>query len=114
MRTPPREVIVMSANKGEPRYVISIAARMVGVHTHTLRYYERVGLLLPARSNSNLRLYSDVDIERLHRIRSLMEELGINLAGVEVILNLLDRMQDMQRQIEQMQQEVATEYEPED
>ena len=59
----------------EPRYVISIAARMLGVHTHTLRYYERVGLLEPARSESNLRLYSDQDIERLRRIRTLMDEL---------------------------------------
>jgi len=67
----------------EPRYVISIAARMLGVHTHTLRYYERVGLLEPARSESNLRLYSDQDIERLRRIRTLMDELGVNLAGAD-------------------------------
>lgn len=86
----------------EPRYVISIAARMVGVHTHTLRYYERVGLLEPARSDTNLRLYSDEDIERLRRIRTLMDELGVNLAGVEVILKLLARMEEMQNQIEVM------------
>ncbi|MBI2957207.1 MAG: MerR family transcriptional regulator [Chloroflexi bacterium] len=86
----------------EPRYVISIAARMIGVHTHTLRYYERVGLVEPARSDTNLRLYSDEDIERLRRIRSLMGEMGVNLAGVEVILNLLARMEEMQRQIDSM------------
>ncbi|MDO8473376.1 MAG: MerR family transcriptional regulator [Dehalococcoidia bacterium] len=90
----------------EPRYVISIAARMVGVHTHTLRYYERVGLLEPARSESNLRLYSDEDIDRLHRIRTLMDELGVNLAGVEVILKLLGRMEEMQRQIEAMSKDM--------
>ncbi len=84
----------------EPRYVISVAARMIGVHTHTLRYYERVGLVEPARSDSNLRLYSDADINRLRRIRTLMEEMGVNLAGVEVILKLLGRMEEMQRQIE--------------
>ncbi|MBI2858327.1 MAG: MerR family transcriptional regulator [Chloroflexi bacterium] len=84
----------------EPRYVISVAARMIGVHTHTLRYYERVGLVEPARSDSNLRLYSEADIQRLRRIRTLMEEMGVNLAGVEVILKLLGRMEEMQRQIE--------------
>lgn len=84
----------------EPRYVISVAARMIGVHTHTLRYYERVGLVEPARSDSNLRLYSEADIQRLRRIRTLMEEMGVNLAGVEVILKLLGRMEEMQHQIE--------------
>ena len=91
----------------EPRYVISIAARMLGVHTHTLRYYERVGLLEPARSESNLRLYSDQDIERLRRIRTLMDELGVNLAGVEVIFKLLARMEVMQQQIENLRKELS-------
>ena len=95
------------AGGSEPRYVISIAARMLGVHTHTLRYYERVGLLEPARSESNLRLYSDQDIERLRRIRTLMDELGINLAGVEVIFKLLARMEVMQQQIENLRKEVS-------
>ena len=91
----------------EPRYVISIAARMLGVHTHTLRYYERVGLLEPARSESNLRLYSDQDIQRLRRIRTLMDELGVNLAGVEVIFKLLARMEVMQQQIENLRREIS-------
>lgn len=95
------------AGGSEPRYVISIAARMLGVHTHTLRYYERVGLLEPARSESNLRLYSDQDIERLRRIRTLMDELGVNLAGVEVIFKLLARMEVMQQQIENLRKEVS-------
>ena len=91
----------------EPRYVISIAARMLGVQTHTLRYYERVGLLEPSRSESNLRLYSDQDIQRLRRIRTLMDELGVNLAGVEVIFKLLARMEVMQQQIENLRKEVS-------
>ena|SRR3990172_3715347 len=95
------------AGGSEPRYVISIAARMLGVHTHTLRYYERVGLLEPARSESNLRLYSDQDIERLRRIRTLMDELGVNLAGVEVIFKLLARMEVMQQQIENLRREIS-------
>jgi MerR family transcriptional regulator/heat shock protein HspR len=89
----------------QPRYVISIAARMLGLQTHTLRYYERVGLLEPARTESNLRLYSDEDIDRLRRIRTLMDELGVNLAGVEVILKLLTRMEEMQRQIDVLKKE---------
>ena len=97
----------MAQERTEPRYVISIAARMVGVHTHTLRYYEKVGLVEPARSESNLRLYSDEDVQRLLRIRTLMDELGINLAGIEVILNLLERMTNMQRQMEGMKREIA-------
>ncbi|MEW6034388.1 MAG: MerR family transcriptional regulator [Chloroflexota bacterium] len=96
----------MPSGEYEPRYVISIAARMIGVHTHTLRYYERVGLIEPARSESNLRLYSDGDIERLRRIRTLMDKMGVNLAGVEVILNLLARMEKMQRQLEEMGSEI--------
>ena len=95
------------AGGSEPRYVISIAARMLGVHTHTLRYYERVGLLEPARSESNLRLYSDQDIQRLRRIRTLMDELGVNLAGVEVIFKLLARMEVMQQQIENLRREIS-------
>jgi MerR family transcriptional regulator/heat shock protein HspR len=97
----------MAQERTEPRYVISIAARMVGVHTHTLRYYEKAGLVEPARSESNLRLYSDEDVQRLLRIRTLMDELGINLAGIEVILNLLERMTNMQHQMEGMKREIA-------
>ena len=70
----------------EPCFVISVAARMIQVHTQTLRYYEREGLLEPARSRGNIRLYSQRDIEKLRRIKTLTEELGINLAGVQVVL----------------------------
>src|SRR5579884_1105037 len=67
-------------------YVISIAARMVGMHQQTLRYYERVGLIEPSRSRGNIRLYSQSDIGRLRQIQRLISDLGVNLAGVEVII----------------------------
>ena len=84
----------------QPRYVISVAAEILGTQTYTLRYYEKVGILKPARSQGNIRLYSDMDLALLRRVRALMEDLGINLAGVEVILR-------MSQQIAQLQAEVA-------
>ena len=86
----------------EPRYGISIAARMVGVQTHTLRYYESVGIIEPYRSRGNVRLYSDSDVVRLRQAKALMEDLGVNLAGVEVILRMLERMAEMQSRLEKM------------
>ncbi len=91
----------------EPRYGISIAARMVGVQTHTLRYYESVGIIEPYRSRGNIRLYSDSDIARLRQARVLMEDLGVNLAGVEVILRILGRMVEMQNRLERMEADLA-------
>ena len=87
----------------EPRYGISIAARMVGVQTHTLRYYESVGIIEPYRSRGNIRLYSDSDVARLQQAKALMEDLGVNLAGVEVILRMLERMAEMQGRLEKME-----------
>ncbi len=87
----------------EPRYGISIAARMVGVQTHTLRYYESVGIIEPYRSRGNIRLYSDSDVTRLRHAKALMEDLGVNLAGVEVILRMLERMAEMQSRLEKME-----------
>jgi MerR family transcriptional regulator/heat shock protein HspR len=80
--------------ENEPFFVISIAARLVNVHQQTLRYYERLGLLEPGRSKGNIRLYSMKDVHRAQQIRRLIDELGVNLAGVEVILNMSDRMAD--------------------
>ena len=77
-------------------YVISVAAEMLQVHPQTLRHYERLGLVTPERTNGNIRRYSARDIARLRRIQQLMEDLGVNLAGVEVILDLLDRMERLQ------------------
>lgn len=91
----------------EPCYVISVAARMVGLHAQTLRYYERAGLLTPSRSTGRQRLYSATDVERLKRIRTLTEEMGLNLAGVEVALRLMDRVNEMQQEMSRLLEEVA-------
>jgi MerR family transcriptional regulator/heat shock protein HspR len=90
----------------EPRYIISVAAKLVGVQTHTLRYYERIGIIEPSRSQGNIRLYSERDVDILRRVKSLMDELGVNLAGVEVILRMSERMLEMQRAMEQVQAEL--------
>jgi MerR family transcriptional regulator/heat shock protein HspR len=90
----------------EPCYVISIAARMVGLHAQTLRYYERVGVIEPSRSRGNRRLYSGDDIERLKRIKTLMNDLGVNLAGVEVIIRMSQRMIEMEHQIQEMEERI--------
>ena len=90
----------------EPRYVISVAARMLDTQTHTLRYYEKVGIIEPHRSQGNVRLYSDSDIALLHRVKSLVDELGVNLPGVEVILRMMEHMNDMQKELQQAQQEI--------
>jgi MerR family transcriptional regulator/heat shock protein HspR len=92
--------------ESKPRYVISIAARMVGIEAHTLRYYERLGLVQPERSSGNIRLYSEGDIERLRYIKALMSDCGVNLAGVEIALNLMQRMRNMQEQIEEMEKKI--------
>ncbi len=86
----------------EPVFIISVAARMLGVRTQTLRYYERLGLIEPARSGGNQRVYSRRDIERVQRIRRLMDDLGVNLAGVEVLIRLLDRLQAAEAEIERL------------
>lgn len=96
----------MTSRDSEPRYVISVAARIVGIEIHTLRYYERLGLVQPYRSQGNIRYYSEGDIERLCHIKTLMNDLGINLAGVEVVMRMAARMAQMQRQIQEMETEI--------
>ena len=90
----------------EPRYVISVAARMLDTQTHTLRYYEKVGIIEPRRSHGNIRLYSDKDIAVLQRVKALVDDMGINLPGVEVILRMMEHMSEMQKELEQAQQEI--------
>ena len=90
----------------EPRYVISIAARMVGVRTHTLRYYERVGIVEPSRSRGNIRLYSEGDIAQLRRVKTLMDDLGVNLAGAEVIMRMVQRVLELQGQVQELEDEL--------
>lgn len=90
----------MRKDRTTPVYTISVAAEMVEMHPQTLRLYERVGLLSPKRTASNVRLYSDEDIGRLRQIQRLTQ-VGLNLAGVEMVLNLLERMEAMRRELEE-------------
>jgi MerR family transcriptional regulator/heat shock protein HspR len=90
----------------EPRYVISIAAKMLDTQTHTLRYYERVGIIEPHRSRGNIRLYSDRDIALLQRVKSLVDDMGVNLPGVEVILRMMQRMTEIQNELEKAKEEL--------
>ena len=92
----------MDSRRDEPLYQIGVAARLVECHPQTLRGYERMGLLEPQRSDSNVRLYSDKDIERLRQIKRLTQEMGVNLAGVEVILNLLKQIEQLQEEIDRL------------
>jgi len=95
----------MEQDNCEPRYVISVAARIVGVQTHTLRYYERIGIIRPYRSQGNIRLYSERDVAQLRRVKTLMDDLGVNLAGIEVILRMIKRITELQRHIEELESE---------
>lgn len=96
----------MTMNEETPRYVISVAASMVGVRTHTLRYYEKVGIMEPSRSRGRIRLYSDKDIAYIRRVKTLMEDLGVNLAGVEVILRMARQMVQLQQRVEELEAEL--------
>ena len=89
-----------------PRYMISVAAELVGMHPQTLRMYEQKGLVRPGRTAGNTRLYSDADVERLQLIQRLTTELGLNLAGVERVLHMEDELLRMQRRLERMEQEM--------
>src|ERR687888_2630822 len=88
-------------------FVISVAARLLNVHPQTLRYYERAGLISPSRSRGNIRLYSTRDIERAQQIKRLIEDLGVNLAGVEVIIRLTERLRDLERENESLRADLA-------
>ena len=90
-------------------YMISAVAELYQLHPQTLRLYERVGLLTPSRSQGNTRLYTDEDLERLEVILNLTRELGVNLAGIEIILNMRDKMSEMQSQMEAFIQAVRSE-----
>ncbi|MFQ6027047.1 MAG: heat shock protein transcriptional repressor HspR [Dehalococcoidia bacterium] len=91
----------------EPCFVISIASRMVGLHAQTLRYYERVGLVWPSRTGGRQRLYSPADIERLRRIKTLTEDLGANLAGAEIALKLMRRIDELEEETKELRQEIS-------
>ncbi len=89
-----------------PRYMISVAAELVGMHPQTLRMYEQKGLVTPKRTAGNTRLYSETDLERLRLIQRLTTELGLNLAGVEAVLDLEEQLQRMQAQLERLEREM--------
>lgn len=95
--------------KAKAGYMISAVAELYKLHPQTLRLYERVGLLKPSRSQGNTRLYTDSDLERLEVILNLTRELGVNLAGIEIILNMRDKMAEMQSQMEAFIRYVRTE-----
>jgi MerR family transcriptional regulator/heat shock protein HspR len=89
-----------------PRYMISVAADIVGMHPQTLRIYENKGLIRPKRTAGNTRLYSEADIERLRLIQQLTNDLGLNLAGVEQVMQLQDEVERMRRTLDRMEREM--------
>jgi|SRR5579884_1228748 len=89
----------MAPQYSEPLFVISVAARLVQMHPQTLRKYEREGLIAPSRTSGNLRLYSDQDIERLRQVKYLVEERGLNLAGVQLALELTRRLRELRGRV---------------
>jgi MerR family transcriptional regulator/heat shock protein HspR len=95
----------MDLSDTEPKYVISIAARIIGIETHTLRYYEKTGLIQPYRSKGNIRYYSESDIELLRHVKTLACDLGVNPAGVEVVIRMAKKMAEMQRKIDKLESE---------
>jgi MerR family transcriptional regulator/heat shock protein HspR len=100
-------VIPSAIDNDEPCYVISVAAKMVGMHQQTLRYYERAGVIEPSRSRGNIRLYSQSDIARLRQIQQLIGDFGVNLAGAEVILKLRDHIVRLEEEVEVLRQQLA-------
>jgi len=101
-----------SVNTGEhPRYVISIAAEILGVHPQTLRLYEREGLVEPQRSGGKIRLYSERDIDRVRAIMRLTNDLGVNLAGADAILYMRERMLKLYEEMDRMRDDLLAELE---
>jgi MerR family transcriptional regulator/heat shock protein HspR len=96
--------------KGKAAYMISVVAETYDIHPQTLRLYEREGLLKPSRSDGNTRLYTQEDLERLELILNLTRDLGVNLAGVEVILNMRQRLEEMQREMQEFVEYVEHEF----
>ena len=95
--------------RGHKLYMISVVSEMLGIHPQTLRLYEREGFIKPKRSGGNTRLYSDDDVEKLEMILRLTRELGVNLAGVEVILSMRERMEQMQAEMDEAMKQLRDE-----
>lgn len=98
-------------SENQPVYMIGVAAQLCQVHPQTLRQYERLGLVVPSRAGAKNRLYSEEDIKRVRRIQRLTQEMGVNLAGVELILRLLDEMDEVKRELEKQLTEYVMEAE---
>jgi len=101
----------MPKRQNQSYYMISVVARRYGVHPQTLRLYEREGLLKPSRTDGNTRLYSDEDLEDLSFILNLTRDLGVNLAGVEIIMNMRGKMQAMQEEMDRFMTRLRDELE---
>ncbi len=99
----------MTKRKSKGAYMISAVAEMYGIHPQTLRLYEREGLLKPSRTEGNTRLYTDEDLQRLEFILSLARDLGVNISGMAIILQMRERMEEMQRQIQEFVQYIQQE-----
>ena len=92
----------MTTDRGKPLYMIGVVAEMLKVHPQTLRFYEKKGLVRPSRTEGQTRMYSAEDVDEIARLLRLTRDLGVNLAGVEIILKMRRRMLDMQKQIEDL------------
>lgn len=97
----------MSISHDQPCYTIGVVAQLVNLHPQTLRNYEQLGLVVPQRSEGNIRLYSQREVDRLLKINRLTQDLGINLAGVDVILNLTDQIETLQVQLTALEHQLA-------
>ena len=95
-----------TSEDNQPFYVISVAARLVGMHQQTLRYYERAGLIQPSRTRGNIRMYSNSDIQRIRMAQKLIVELGVNLAGVEIIVRMGEQIRQLQEELEKTRAEL--------
>ena len=103
----------MVIRNDEPCFTIGVVKQMVGLHDQTLRHYERIGLIRPQRSGGNIRMYSAKDLERIAQIKRWIEELGVNLAGVEVMLKMQEHMEQLRSEYEQELTELRAQYESE-
>jgi MerR family transcriptional regulator/heat shock protein HspR len=97
---------IYTTDHEEPAFIISVAARMLGLHAQTLRYYERVGLIIPSRSRGRIRLYSRADLERIRQVQRLIDDLGVNLAGAEVIIDMGSRIKALEEENESLRREL--------
>ena len=102
-------VIAMTKRKSKGAYMISAVAEMYGIHPQTLRLYEREGLLKPSRTEGNTRLYTEEDLQRLEFILTLARDLSVNISGMAIILQMRERMEEMQRQIQEFVQYIQKE-----